>query len=176
MKKKAFTLIEILVVITIIAIMTGFFILTFAGANERQEIQLFTDEAQAALQTARTDVSAGKKEESVICSGLYFEKGELPKKATFPYMDDACDWRAEVLGKFATEPNDMAVSSIKVANSEESSIYVLFVPPAGEMKIFSGGSELSGAALLEIQKGNRKIVFDLDPLSNKISLTIVNEE
>jgi hypothetical protein len=44
------------------------------------------------------------------------------------------------------------------------------------MKIFGDNGELSGAALLELSKNNRKIVFDLNPHANKISVTIVNEE
>lgn len=176
MKKKAFTLLELLVVIAIIGTLTGFFILSFTSANERQQIQLFTDEAYAALQTARTDVSAGKKDEGLICSGLYFEMGELPQKVTFNFEGE-CDFESEILNAFPTEPEDLKVSGIKVANSAENNVYALFVPPSGDLQMFNErGGELSGAALIELSKGQRRIIFDLDPLANKISVNILDNE
>ena len=59
-KHPAFTLLELLLVITIIGVLVSILILDFVGVKQRQQLSLMADQSVAMLQQARADVQAGK--------------------------------------------------------------------------------------------------------------------
>ena len=70
MMSPAFTLLELLLVITIIGILSATLVLDFVGVKERQELSLIADQSVAMMQQARGEVNGGKvrRETAFVCS------------------------------------------------------------------------------------------------------------
>ena len=70
--KKGFTLIEVLIVITIVAIAMSFVMPNFFGATERQNIQGFSEQLQNKIELARDKAIQQNQE-----WGLRIDRGEV---------------------------------------------------------------------------------------------------
>ncbi len=173
MKSKAFTLIEIIIVITIIGIITAVAILSYQGAYERQQVSVFSKDLLATAQHAKAEVKAGKKDETgLLCEGISFAVGEVPKKISMNYTD-SCDLTTEVVVNLDQSSPNILVKSINLADS----IKLLFVPPSGEMQVY-GPDLLSGAPLVEFYRVNYSdlgFYFGVDLVSDRIYIE-KNEE
>lgn len=150
MKSKAFTLIEIIIVITIVGILTTIAILSYQGAYERQQVSVFSKNLLSTAQHAKAEVEAGKKDEAgLLCEGISFVVGEIPQKITMNYVDGACDVDTEVLVNVEQSSPNILVTSINLADS----IKLLFVPPSGAMEVY-GPDLLSGEPIVEFAHTN----------------------
>ncbi len=75
--RRAFTLIELLIVITIIGVLTSILILNFQGVKEKQEISLLASKSLALMQQAKADVRSGKVEANEDGEMIYLCEGAL---------------------------------------------------------------------------------------------------
>lgn len=147
--QPAFTLLELLVVITIMGILVSLVILDFAGVRERQELYRLGDQALALLQDARLEVSSGKVDEDgdFLCEGAWFENGMAVEWAAAKYdaAAQSCTVSDAVLKPFGFESENASTGVVLVGGAEVSSLYVLYAPPSGQIRLFSAsGDELDG--------------------------------
>lgn len=161
MKRRAFTLLEVLVVITIIGVLTSLLVLNFQGVKERQELALLADKSLALLQQAKAEVRSGRVVTaadgavSYLCEGAYFKPGGQVEFAAAPFVAKAaaCDFDALELEDYALTTGAAAVDSVLIDGIEEKAVLVLFVPPEAELQLFDNkGNELGTEA--EVIFGN----------------------
>jgi prepilin-type N-terminal cleavage/methylation domain-containing protein len=166
--RPAFTLIEMIVVMTIVGLLAGVLFLDFNSLKQRQELFVLSDQGAAILQQARVEVLAGKVrmgasgvdaedagsndlENVHLCEGGYFAEGEIPAFVEMDFADGECDLGTAVLEDYGFAPGDAYVAEISVgevnANAEEpggtplSAVYVLFVPPEAEVLLLDPVAE-----------------------------------
>lgn len=169
----AFTLLELLLVITIIGILSATLVIDFAGVKERQELSLIADQSVAMMQQARGEVNGGKvRRETMedgtevttfLCEGAYFEEGIGPEFARGDYVDDVCSgFEAEVYGM----PVGRAfVSSITVDEAPVEKLWALYSPPEGDVVFYDeSGNQITGEVTVHFDHSND---VDLD-----LSITI----
>ncbi len=159
-KKSAFTLIEVLIVITIIGILTSILILNFQGIKEKQEIALLADKSLALMQQAKADVRSGKVttnedgDVSYLCEGALFTVGEQPQFVTAPSLgSEACDFDALTFEDYGIHSGSASVGSIEVEGQEPDVLLALFVAPSGALVLYSetGSTSYSGDAELRFE-------------------------
>lgn len=178
----AFTLLELLIVITIIGILSSAVLLNFVGVKERQEVSLMADQAVAMLQQSRAEVSSGKVLRSeaddgtevvdFVCQGAFFEVGEAPllAKGVFDSAESKClyeDFETEFYG---LSTGGALVDEITVGDISQESIWIFYAPPDGQVQFFAGDREelLSGDAVVHFNHSNET---DLDLSIEVSSLT-----
>lgn len=191
MKKPAFTLLELLIVITIIGVLTSILILDFVGVKQRQELSLMADQAVAMLQQARGEVSAGKVKtvtetdgtETVtfLCEGAFFEDGGAPLFAVADYDEEnaVCSnftkehYGLSTGGAFAT---DLTVGDIEGYDA----LWVFYSPPEGDVVFFSESEEvLSGSASVHFDHSTAvdlDLSIDISSVTNLVTLSLGDDE
>ncbi|MBI4127316.1 prepilin-type N-terminal cleavage/methylation domain-containing protein [Candidatus Peregrinibacteria bacterium] len=169
MKLKAFTLIEIIVVITIVSIITSIAVLSYSGAVEKQRANMFAKDLLASAQRARAEVAAGKKtDDKLSCAGLYFELGANPKKVSADYnaAKGRCDFDTEIFTETDQSATDISVDKIEVGGAAISPVTIFFVPPKGDYEVYTEGEELlAGAPVLHFSSA---INFGIESGSDRI--------
>ncbi len=161
MKTKAFTLIEIIIVITIIGIITAVAVLSYRGAYERQQVSVFSKDLLATAQHAKAEVKAGKKDaDGLLCEGIYFEVDAVPQKVSMSYVEDpdsAGVWKCDLANPNNSDldqsSKNILVDAITVADTTAGPITLLFVPPSGEMKVYDP-NDLTGDLLVIFHRDN----------------------
>jgi prepilin-type N-terminal cleavage/methylation domain-containing protein len=145
--RAAFTLLELLIVITIIGVLTSILVLNFVGVRQRQELTLLADQAVAMLQQARSEVAAGKVRTEVasdgtetvifLCEGAFFEVDSAPLMVSGDYDSEteACDFTT-----FSTELYGLSTGNAHV--DELSASYVVYTPPDGEAIFYDENGNL----------------------------------
>lgn len=195
MKKKAFTLLELLIVITIIGVLTATLVVDFVGVRQRQELLLMTDQAVAMLQQARSEVSAGKvtreteadgsETVTFLCEGAYFEVGAAPLWAYGDYdsESESCLYSSLVSEPYGLSTGEAYTESIEVGGVPAESLWVLYTPPESEVKFFPGDREdvLSGDAVISFNHSTEQeedISITVSSLTHLVTLSIeaANEE
>ena len=176
MKSKAFTLIEIIIVITIIGIITAIAILSYRGAYERQQVSVFSKDLLATAQHAKSAVKSGKKDDAgLLCEGIYFVTGEIPQKISMNYVEGACAFPGE-LSNLDQSSTNILVNSINLADS----ITLLFVPPSGSGLVYDSNNQLlSGAPIVEFAHVNYSDLnfnFGVDLDTDRIYIEKKDEE
>lgn len=173
MKKPAFTLLELLIVITIIGVLTSFLVLNFVGVKQRQELSLMADQAVASLQQARSEVSSGKVRtelasdgtESVyyLCEGAFFEVGRAPLFARADYDETAqnCDAASFVAEHYGLSTGDAHVDEISLDGLNVDGAWIFYSPPDGDLVFFNeeGTLQAGGDAFVHF---NHAAAQDLD--------------
>ncbi len=186
-KSPAFTLLELLVVITIIGILSSVLILNFVGIRQRQELSLMADQSVAMLQQARSEVKAGKVQRTVdedeneivnfVCRGAFFEVGEAPLLATgiFDGTESKClytDFNTEFYG---LSTGGAFIDEIIIGDTEQNSVWVFYAPPEGELRLFAGDHEelLSGDAMVHFSHSagtELDLSISISALTNLVTL------
>lgn len=166
-KKSAFTLIELIIVITIIGVLAGFLVIDFNGAKRQQELSTLADQALALLQQTQAEVGAGKINEdgNLLCEGAVFEAGESFQMVVAEYLEGECDLMNAELSDYG-----MGAGGARVEELPEDEFWVLFLPPDGDLNLEND------AELTFMHPGNedRVIYLRIDSTTNKAFLS--NEE
>ncbi len=188
MAAPGFTLLELLLVITIIGVLSATLVLDFAGVKQRQELALIADQSVAMMQQARGEVGGGKVrretaedgtvETIFLCEGAYFEKGKAPLFVRGDYVGGACE-------NFETESYGMPsggafASAIAVAELPVSKLWVLYSPPDGELVFYTeNGEATTGDAVVHFEHKN-ELDMDLSviisPVTNLATLSLGTDE
>ncbi len=184
MKQPAFTLLEVIIVITIIGIMTGLVFLDFNRARSMQEVDIVTQESLALLDQSRAMVDFGKFKsgnENYLCLGAYFEKGELPRAAEMDYNPilENCDFESRTNKLYGLGQGSVFVEEIDAGGSQEA-IWAMFVPPYAALVLYDEyGANFGGDASLilrhELDKDlSRQLYFS--SIGNRVRLENNYEE
>ena len=187
----AFTLLELLLVITIIGVLVSILILDFVGVKHRQELSLMADQSVAMLQQARGDVQAGKvrsetdtngdPQKIYLCEGAYFEVDAAPLWVVGDYDAAAgtCDFPNLQTEHYGLSTGEAYSDLIAVGGQEYPSLYVLYSPPGGEMVLYSGSSVLTGDTSIHYSHTTEldlNISLEISALTGLISLSTGDEE
>ncbi len=171
-EKPAFTLIELLIVITIIGVLTGFLVMDFTGAKQRQELSTLADQALALLQQTQAEVAAGKVgEDELLCEGAYFEVDGGFQMVT----DEGCDSTDVMLENYGILTGEAKVSEIMVGSDSLDDVYVMYIPPEGDVEFNSGAND-GDAEITFVHPSleDSEIVLTINSTTNKVALS--NEE
>lgn len=179
MKKPAFTLLELLVVITIIMVLVGFLIVDFNGARRQQELGLTVQQVLALMDQSRAEVDSGKvvvEEDLYLCLGGYFENGEVPQSVQMSYetnLED-CDFDSKVVENYGLVQSGAVIESIELEGQVYDKIWAMFVPPEGSLVFYdASGTSFVGDAVMSVQHSDneelqRNLIFSTT--TNRVSL------
>lgn len=177
--KAAFTLIEVLVVISIIGIMSTMVFLDFSSARKRQNVSLIAEQSLALLQQSQAEVNAGfVQEDQLLCKGAYFEKGALPLQAQGIFDGEDCvDLETEAYG---VAPADVEVAHLQMGALSMDALWVLFTPPDGHVLFYNDFQEKNlGSALIQIENRNQSdlhVDLKISQLTNQAFLITPDHE
>ena len=193
-KHAAFTLIELILVITIIGILTSILVLNFNDIRHRQQLSLMADQALAMMQQARGDVRGGKvrtevstdgltEEKIFLCEGAYFEIGNPPQFALADYdpATGLCDFDTFATELYGLATGDAAIATISVGDSPADPVWAFFSPPEGALVFYSAdGVPYTGSGEIHFAHSSvpdLDISLQLSALTGLVSLSIgTNEE
>lgn len=140
--KNAFTLLELVVVISIIVIMSVIGISNYRSAKENLTIGLETDKLVSLLQSAREETRTTPR-----CVEIHFEKNSPPQKRTGVYKNpvEGCHFGDTEYVRADTADGVITLDTLSV----------VFVPPNGSILLKEGGLRL-GLAAAKIQISSSK--------------------
>ena len=149
----AFTIVEFLIVITIVSVLSGAIFLDFRRANQRQAVSLVTDQSLLMVQQAQAEVAAGKSEDGrLICEGAYFEVGSVPQKAKAAFDQNCFDFIAR---DFGFEADGGVVDSIVIGGTSLEHVWIYFLPPDGRITFYdSTRDRYAGEAVITFAHEN----------------------
>lgn len=193
MKKPAFTLLELLIVITIIGVLTSILILDFVGVKQRQELSLMADQAVAMLQQARGEVGAGKVKRETettgtetietvtfLCEGAFFEEGKAPLFAVADYDEENAVCSNFTKEHYGLSTGGAFATNITVGDMEYDSVWVFYSPPEGDVVFFSENEEvLSGSASIHFDHSTAvdlDLSIDISSVTNLVTLSLGDDE
>lgn len=186
----AFTLLELLIVITIIGVLTSILILDFVGVKQRQELSLMADQAVAMLQQARGEVGAGKVKRETetdgtetvtfLCEGAFFEDGEAPLFAVADYDEENAVCSNFTAEHYGLSTGGAFATAITVGDVEYDSVWVFYSPPQGDVVFFSESEEvLSGSASVHFDHSTAATLdlsIDISSVTNLVTLSLGDDE
>ena len=142
MNPRAFTLIELLIVISIIMIIATVGITSFSSARMGLVVDLESDKLVSLLHTLRNETRAKSK-----CFGIAFEKNKPPQKIEAAYKNpvEGCD--KPVSSTLQFDP-DLVLTDVKLDARAQNAMSVTFVPPYGTMQFEPHGNDLELALSL----------------------------
>lgn len=193
MKKPAFTLLELLIVITIIGVLTSILILDFVGVKQRQELSLMADQTVAMLQQARGEVGAGKVKRETettgtetvetvtfLCEGAFFEDGEAPLFAVADYDEENAVCSNFTAEHYGLSTGGAFATAITVSEMEYDALWVFYSPPEGDVVFFSENEEvLSGSASVHFDHSTTvdlDLSIDISSVTNLVTLSLGDDE
>ena len=187
--QPAFTLLELLIVITIIGVLTSILVLNFVGVRQRQELTLMVDQAVAMLQQTRAEVSSGKvrittdadgnEVATFLCEGAYFEVESAPLLVYGEYDSETDTCTAFETELYGLSTGGARVDEITVDGASMTNLYVLYLPPEGNVTFYSDGTSMAGDATIHFDHAAE---LDLDlsvtvsSQTNLVTLSLGNEE
>lgn len=151
----AFTLIEILIVISIILIIASMGIGAYSSARRGITVDLESDKIVATLHSFRSEAQNTSK-----CIGMIFQKGKTPRRieSGFLNMVDGCDTTS------GSSPlpfdSDIAVSALTLGINQRGEFSVLFVPPLGIMQFVPSAGDGSIEISTKTSSSKRTIVLN----------------
>jgi prepilin-type N-terminal cleavage/methylation domain-containing protein len=198
MMQRAFTLIELLIVITIIGLFSVGVFVNFRGAGERQAVANITEQAVGLLQQTQAEVRSGRvsvdddfdfsdledleEGETLlgdwICEGAFFELGGrlLSAEAIYDLEEEECG-EAEFTD-YGIQAN-ADITNLNVGSVDVERLLVWFLPPSGEVSFFASENKgalraYNGDAILEFGLDNDEEIFEQIQISHVTSLVTHN--
>ena len=146
--KKAFTLVEMLIVITILSILAFAAVSSYSIARQRAQMDLAADGLVSTLKQQRELAKSGKAVNGkTLCYGLLFQTGEEPyvQYLQAPYV---------AVGDFGADYCDMdyveekpylllegfEISEVLRDGSEQEILPIIFKPPAANVSFLMGNA------------------------------------
>ena len=142
--KKAFTLIEVLIVITIISLLSVMLIPYYGNLLQRVQLSRAPEEVAALIQEARTLSTSGYKPDvadEVSVVGVYFQKGESTLYLfSRPFSDPTT---STVTSTKIFDPSESSIKEVSIGNvvvqkisendtTERDEGVIVFFPPFGD--------------------------------------------
>ena len=158
-QRKAFTLIELLIVIGIIITLAVFGIGSYSAARQNMTLDLEADRLVALIHTLREQSRTSPK-----CAGITFEKGKMPTEISAKYQNSKQKCAAKVNVSDVVLAPEIILSALKLDDTDRDVFSVLFVPPQGEAEFMPESS--SAQLTLKIKSKN---YLSRDILINRIS-------
>lgn len=192
MKKAAFTLLELLIVITIIGVLTSVLVLNFVGVKQRQELSLMADQAVAMLQQARAEVSSGKVRKyeesdgseivSYLCEGAFFELDSAPIFALADYNKEtgACSAESFEMEHYGLSTGGAHVDEINVGGLSAENVWAFYTPPNGEVLFYDEmGLVQTGDLFVHFNHASAEdldISITVSAATNLVTLSLANDD
>ncbi len=152
MKRHGFTLIEILIVITVIAILATMAVGAYGLIRVNMAIDLQADKVVAQFHTLRAEAQT-----QANCIGMRFKTGEYPQMVYVPYIQRQRICEVDSANKRIVPmswPPDISVDQMYMnADTRDTEIIVWFVPPEGKLKLENPADVLD--VMLKIQRGSQ---------------------
>ncbi|MBI5412720.1 prepilin-type N-terminal cleavage/methylation domain-containing protein [Candidatus Peregrinibacteria bacterium] len=165
MKKRfdsGFTLIEIIIVISIILIISGIGIFNYTAVRKNMAIDLETDKIVQILNLMREETKSSGR-----CIGIKFKKSETPARLESAYngQTKGCDTAAEMA---MSEFRELLAVNLEEDGREIPDWSVMFVPPFGAMRFSPDALESAKIvfALKNAEQNTRTV--SLEPVSGRI--------
>jgi prepilin-type N-terminal cleavage/methylation domain-containing protein len=152
--KKAFTLIELLIVIAIIGILTVVSLSSYSSTRQVAEINIQTDTLVTLLRESKGKAqnTTPDEEGKLYCIGFQFSQNSVDtdtpqiQKIKVPYKNqfEPCDTEQEPIPEPGLEDIELEITKINLnegADSKEvNQLSILYFPPKGEFKIYDGAT------------------------------------
>lgn len=165
--RPAFTLIEMVVSISMIAIVTALFIANYRSANKRTDLIMTAQNLVADIHLAQNDTLGLVKYNNAVPAGGWgvsfdvdnnyytlFADLDSPETAGYMSMDAATEARSEYGGRVTHLPADIKISKLTLAGGTEvASGNVTFLPPDPRTNIFDTVTSTSTSLEIELTEG-----------------------
>lgn len=166
MKRPAVTLIELILVISIIGILVSVVALDFGQSRRRQELNLMVEQSIALLQQQLALANAGYLESDLLaCTGAFFELGKQPRQAYLEFQSEEADCVNPVDSNYGFSSERVAVTSIEVGDVPVTQAWILFLPPEGNVEIYNGD-------MSSVLVGDAKVSFGREGVEGERALTV----
>lgn len=150
MKRHAFTLIELLIVISVIGILATMAVTAYGTIRVNMAVDLQADKLVAQLHTLRAQAKT-----QPLCFGVQFN-GARPNVVQAPYIrkDRSCDEENITMNRLEW-PNDISIVDMRVDAAAAENTTAWFVPPEGKLAIGNGNYTSNLDVVLKIQRGSQ---------------------
>jgi len=147
--RSAFTLIEIVIVLSIFAIIAVFGVNAFSISRQNIQIELATADTVARLHQLRNE-----SESLGLCFIIELTNGVNPHVAQSKYDGDTktCDDKELKFRPVITEVKQVAISTIEIDGVINDSLRITIAPPFGEVSFDKQGDLLSLTLALTTNK------------------------
>lgn len=149
---KAFTLIELIVVMTIIAMLSAFAMIDYGMSVKKARLQVATEEFMSMLQDGGVQAQSSPDGEAK-CLALKVTVGDAPILGSYAWADGCA---APSISETERDLNwekvaikSISVETISVPISISDSLWFVFSPPDGDITVYKDGSVL-GAQSVEV--------------------------
>lgn len=133
----AFSLIEMVIVISIITIMSTIGITSYRSAKRGILIDIESDKLVVLMQKMRSQTRAGGQTKPQ-CFGVFFKLNEKPQQLVTTYNTETKKCNAEGADAETSDiewSDELALQHITADQSEPSELKIFFLPPHGDLKM-----------------------------------------
>ncbi|MFA6194808.1 MAG: type II secretion system protein [Patescibacteria group bacterium] len=170
--KKAFTLIEMVVSISMITIVTALFIVNYRSANKRTDLIMTAQNLVADIHLAQNNTLGLVKYNDTVPAGgwgisfdvdndhyILFADLDSPEDAGYMSMDEATEARPEYGGRTTQLAPDIRISKLTLdGGTEVNAASVTFLPPDPRTNIFDTNTATSSALEIELTEGRNNSI------------------